>query len=371
MITGCCCDCRTTTFTFQLCGGAIGSTPVTFTQGVTVLSGTTNAFGQVTFTFPSDGDWDYDLMIAGDTTGYGPLTGTVNVLCSRVRNAQTIAIGCSFPKVLTYSGSITQAQASFYFVNTPNPGPEPSTYTLTYGPRPSDIPATLQLLYFSLPGGVSDPIYIAVPDNAWFSAAIPAFFGSGSYGPSINVYFYAWRSSGGCILNVMVIDAPYGSGTAPTDTKGAGNNVLSYHQSSCVPFEMKVGVTGAPKVTGTHGTDDITDLNAGVYSNFREGLDYAVVMKVTNSAGVAVGGGPHGANLTAALAFTTGEGGGAYIPPSVSWGSSNTGVLTVAGVAGTGNAVITTVAAGTADVTATITDPHCTTPTVTRTLTIT
>ncbi len=182
----------------------------------------------------------------------------------------TNGCNCTWPRVLSYKGSVGQAAASFYFNNAPNAGfPEP-VYTLTYGPRPSDIPLNLQLLWFSYPGGVADPYYITMPANAWFSPPIPGFVG----GTPTNIYFYMWVKN--CSSNVMVIDAPYGLGAAPGATRGAGNNVVTYLELSCTPFTMSGSRTGNPVITGTHGSDDIVpDITgaAGFYSERGSGSD--------------------------------------------------------------------------------------------------
>ena len=176
---------------------------------------------------------------------------------------------CTWPRVLSFKGSATQATASFYFNNVPSSGfPEP-IYTLTYGPLPADIPQNLQLLWFNYPAGVADPYYITMPANAWFSKPIPGFVA----GTPTNIYFYLWFKN--CVANVMVIDAPYGLGAAPGATRGAGNNIVSYLMLSCSPFAMSGSRTGNPVITGTHGSDDIVpDLvgAAGFYSNARVGL---------------------------------------------------------------------------------------------------
>lgn len=255
-------NCRTTTYTAQTCGLGVPGALVTFTLGMTTLSGTTDAFGHVTVTFPTDGIWSYVIAPSGGSTGYANLTGTVTVACSTVHDNRTLGVQCTYPKVLTYKGSVTQAQSSFYFTNTYGAsGPEP-LYTLTYGPRPADIPKQLELLYFSAPGGVVAPWYVTMPDNAWFSPAVPAMV----FGAATNVYFYLWFQ--GCNANVMVIDAPYGgSGThGIDDTKGAGNNVISYGLTKCQPFQMKHNLlTSTPDISGTHGSDDITASPAGLY----------------------------------------------------------------------------------------------------------
>lgn len=173
---------------------------------------------------------------------------------------------CTWPRVISYRGSVSQAAASFYFNNVPNSGfPEP-IYTLTYGPLPADIPQNLQLLWFNYPSGVADPYYITMPANAWFSPPIPTLVA----GSPTNVYFYMWVKN--CTSNVMVIDAPYGVDVVPAGTRGAGNNVFAYLLSSCNPFKS-AGVL--PTVFGTHGSDDvIPDITgaAGFYSNPRIGL---------------------------------------------------------------------------------------------------
>lgn len=180
---------------------------------------------------------------------------------------------CTWPRVLTYQGSVRQAQAAFYFINVPAADPETPT-TLTYGPRPADIPKDLQLLFFSAPGGVHDPYYVTMPDAAWFSPPIPATV----FGASISVYFYLWMGS--CKANVMVIDSPYGVNAygngQDSATKGAGNNVFSYVQTACNPqFQMKFELDRPPRITGTHGPDDLVpDVtgSAGGYTNPRIGL---------------------------------------------------------------------------------------------------
>lgn len=180
----------------------------------------------------------------------------------------TNGCNCTWPKTLSFRGSVTQATAAFYFNNAPASFPEP-TYTLTYGPRPGDIPLNLQLLWFNYPPGVADPWYITMPANAWFSPPIAGF----SAGAPINIYFYMWVKN--CSSNIMVIDAPYGLVAAPGGTRGAGNNVINYVQLSCNPFTMSGSRLGSPVITGTHGADDIIpDVtgNAGFYSNPRVGL---------------------------------------------------------------------------------------------------
>ena len=147
------------------------------------------------------------------------------------------------------------AQSAFYFVNLPVSQPEP-LYTLTYGPRPADIPKDLQLLFYSAPGGVKDPFFVTMPDAAWFSTPVPARI----FGVDTHVYFYLWMQS--CVANVMVIDAPYGFNTYvggnTSATKGAGNNVIRYVQTRCQPqFEMKFDLSLPPYLTGAHGADDI------------------------------------------------------------------------------------------------------------------
>jgi hypothetical protein len=180
---------------------------------------------------------------------------------------------CTWPRVLTYTGGVSQAETGFYFTNVPQSAPEPP-YTLTYGPLPADIPKQLQLLYFEAPGGVRDPWFITMPDYAWFSPPVPATV----FGFNINVYFYLWMQA--CQAHVMVIDSPYGGNTygvgQDSATKGAGNNVISYIQSQCSPqFQMKADLSLPPQITGTHGSDDIVpgpSASAGMYTNPREGL---------------------------------------------------------------------------------------------------
>lgn len=180
---------------------------------------------------------------------------------------------CTWPRVLTYLGSVKQAQSAFYFLNIPASEPEPP-YTLTYGPRPADVPKNLQLLFFSAPGGVHDPWYVTMPETAWFSPPVPVTI----FGVVTHMYFYLWIQS--CRASVMVIDAPYGVNAygngEDSATKGAGNYVYSYVQSRCMPrFEMSYDLTHPPQITGTHGADDLAPgatASAGVYTNPRIGL---------------------------------------------------------------------------------------------------
>jgi hypothetical protein len=175
---------------------------------------------------------------------------------------------CTWPRVLTYNGQVGQAQAAFYFVNASYTQPEPS-YTLTYGPRPADIPQNLQLYYYNYPGGVRDPYYVTMPDKAWFSAPIAGTL----FGNPTSIYFYMWVQQ--CQSYVMVIDSPYGAASMPDGSKGAGNNIITYVRTSCNPFQMKLNVFAPLALTGTHGSDDIvpdTTGGAGYYFNPRIGL---------------------------------------------------------------------------------------------------
>lgn len=178
---------------------------------------------------------------------------------------------CTWPRVLTYRGSVTQCAASFYFLNFPAASPEPSSYTLTWQSRPAEVPFTLQLLYYNYPGGVHDPYYIDMPAEAWFSAPIPGYI----FGAPTHFYFYLWMQA--CQANVMVIDSPYGAGSGASAARGAGNGVITYIQRTCTPFAMTSDFTpGRPNdLTGTHGDDDIVpgaNGGAGIYTNNRVGF---------------------------------------------------------------------------------------------------
>lgn len=268
MIMGCCCDCRLTTYTFQLCGVPVRSTDVSFTKGSTTLTGTTNSFGQVTIQFDSDGDWDYELLVAGDITGYQHLTGTVNVTCG-APNSRSFALGCSFPAVLTYHNASLSDQAGgfAYFFISPQTGPLTTDYTLTWQARPSDIPARLDVQSLTEPANLC----VTMPAEAWFSDPIPAYYLPGPYQQGVTAYFYGFRS-GVCNFEVMIVSVPYGSYPAV----GAGWNVLEYSLFSCVPFQMKGGKTGlgvsAPvRLVGTHDGSDVTTGGAGFFTGITGG----------------------------------------------------------------------------------------------------
>ncbi len=185
---------------------------------------------------------------------------------------------CTWPRKLNYRGSIGQAESAFYFINLYGngsySGPEPSSYTLTYGPRPADIPQHLQLLYYSAPGGIHDPYFINMPDSAWFSDPVPAVI----FGYQISVYFYLWIQ--GCRANVMVIDTPYGNNVMNygpgSGARGAGNNVFTYIQTQCAPqFQMRGILNQPPQITGNHGSDDLIPPSTGtlgVYTGGTEGV---------------------------------------------------------------------------------------------------
>ena len=263
----CCCDCRLTVFSFRTCLAPLVPTSVTFTNGGTTITEAANAAGQVVVQFPNDGDWSYTINVP-DPTGYGALTGTVHVTCGAL-NGKTIDPGCGFPRALTYHGTVGQSNAAFYFGNVTAAQPEPTPYTLTWQSRPADIPLDLQLLYYSYPGGVHDPYYITMPDEAWFSAPIPGFI----FGQPTTIYFYAWKQAS-CNLNVMVIDCPYGSTAYGGGPRGAGNGIQQYFLTSCQPFQMKQSTLGSAPVlvSGTHGTDDLTGANDGAFTDPRIGL---------------------------------------------------------------------------------------------------
>lgn len=175
--------------------------------------------------------------------------------------------GVTFPRGLTYTrfgvthGSVAQAQASFYFANEADASPEASSYALTYGPRPSAVPAELRLEYFNQPVGISPPYYITVPDQAWFSPGVPAH----NFDSPTTVYFYGWWK--GCVFHVMVIDAPYGNPAYGTPvTEGAGNNVKSYViQSGGSSGTLSLGPspTSFTVLTGAHGDDVPPDSQGG------------------------------------------------------------------------------------------------------------
>jgi hypothetical protein len=175
---------------------------------------------------------------------------------------------CTWPRVLSYRGSVAQSAAGFYFINQATNAPEP-VYTIAYGARPAEIPKELQLLYFNYPGGVNDPYYVTMPDVSWFSTPIPGL----SFGSPCNIYFYLWFAQ--CQAHVMVIDAPYNGAVVPDGTKGAGNLVQLYQQTSCTPFQMKANFIAPVSISGTHGADDInpdTGGGGGMYTNARVGL---------------------------------------------------------------------------------------------------
>jgi hypothetical protein len=163
----------------------------------------------------------------------------------------------TWPRVLSYSGSVSQSQAGFYFVNYSPTQPEP-VYTLTFRSRPADIPKTLRLEYFNQPGGVFPPYIMPMPDSAWFSDRLPVLlFGSPTY-----CYFYLWMIS--CHANVMIIDAPYGIyGTYGAITEGAGNNVHTYivPPAGVIPpssqFQMTEGPFPPRRIWGDHDADDV------------------------------------------------------------------------------------------------------------------
>lgn len=277
---------------------------------------------------------------------------------------------CTWPRVLSYLGNVGQAAATFYFPNTPDGGiPEP-VYTLTWGSLPSDIPKELQLLFYNNTGNNPDPWYITMPDEAWFSPPIACHV----FGLPTSVYFYMWMES--CSAHVLVIDAPYGTNSPPSidNTKGAGNNVVTYFQTQCDPiFQMKNNLGQPPKIYGSHGGDDIVPIVGGAAGpiNGRQGKTYALTMTLHNPTGggisysVAAGGTRNG--IVAANSTYT-------VPPgaSVTWSSSNMSVATVAPNANTATAVVTAVAPGTSVITATFSgDANITNGSSPQTLTVT
>jgi hypothetical protein len=259
---------------------------------------------------------------------------------------------CTWPTTLSYIGTVAMSQSGFYFADVYRTGDPvaPRTTTLTYGPPPSDVPGELLIEYISAPGGTSPPYWVTLADNAWWSGPIPAY----NFSAPINAYFYLWFK--GCSANVMLINAPYSTGTAPADTKGAASKNRVYQAYTCTPFAMRSSpFVFVPEITGTHGGGDIipdATGSSGEPRNGRNGLptgSYTVGMTSTH---------PHGTTpgSAGAQAFIAGPNLGGWTPgpgDTVAWASSNTSVLTVAGHGGLAD--LTLIAPGTATISAVIT----------------
>jgi hypothetical protein len=256
---------------------------------------------------------------------------------------------CTWPAVLTYIGSVNQAQSASYFANIySGGGTEPSSYTLTYGPRPAAIPEEMEVLFITYPAAVPPPAYITMPDDAWWSGPVTAT----NFGATVDVYFYLWFHA--CAANVTVINAPYSTGTAPADTRGAASKIHLYSPLTCTPFAMRSSpFVFVPEVTGTHGGGDVVPDALGGGSEWRNlrsgGTSYTLTLVGNFGPTVAHGTG----SLTAALTmpsltvWTPGPG------DTVAWSSSNTSVVTLTG--GGSAVTVNAVAAGTATITAAVT----------------
>lgn len=150
---------------------------------------------------------------------------------------------CTIPATLT----ITNFAAGDYFtipnVNTVPPG-SIGPWTATWGAAPSGMPLRLYDLDSGYLQSVSDP--------AWYSAAIPATYGS------INVSLYIVLGLGACAGRIMsVVDL--GAGVNPWFA--CSTTLRTFTKTTCTPFVYSG--SGSLSITGTHGAGDITPDSSG------------------------------------------------------------------------------------------------------------
>lgn len=355
-----------------------GSDVVISQDGTTFCTGTTDSSGTFCCSVPAPG------VYTATITHPSFMTETVTVFAC-------VPCSCYYPKVLSavIAPQVVYAFlgfASHPYLDAAYPGPSsPPPYTLTYGPRPSDVPKTISVQTPTGPPAGRGDLVAEMPDSAWFSAEFAITIAGN---PGFTGCWYGWVS--GCTFHVaFLVNLPIFTGAPPTWYAVEPENPYSGPITTCDPFEIDgfwtpfsgFGLPTSGVITGSHGSDDLPPPvppppfgnGLGGYFNKRYGpgttvptarpVPYILNMLlsgVTFSGGTYHGhvGTPITANIDSPNGLAANNLTNGYIPPGpVAWVSSDTSVLTVASSStNTGLQSITPVGVGSAIITASFTD---------------